>query len=86
MVESDPLTLHPSGNLEGRRGKGTWTFDGQRTLSLTWNDVQEGEGRNWSVQLLPSWDWEKGIQTLVFTGLDERGISIWGKQEAHTES
>jgi arabinan endo-1,5-alpha-L-arabinosidase len=30
--------------------------------------------------LLPSWDWELGRQTLIFTGMDDKGISIWGKR------
>lgn len=86
LIESDQLILHPKGKLEGSRGQGTWKFDGRRTVTLTWNDVAEGEGKSASVQLLPSWDWEKGGQTLVFTGLDERGVSIWGKQKAQRES
>lgn len=84
QVESDKLTLLGKGKLTGSKGNGTWTFDGKRTLTLNWEDPAEGEGRTETVQVLPSWDWEKGVSTLVFTGLDDRGIAIWGKQITRT--
>lgn len=79
QIQSAPLSLSTNYELEGVSGSGTWSFDGLRTLTLVWNDVVQGEGRTEKVQLLPSWDWEKGRQTLVFTGLNEVGISSWGK-------
>ncbi|MFD1266488.1 arabinan endo-1,5-alpha-L-arabinosidase [Paenibacillus motobuensis] len=80
QVESTPLSLFEQGKLQGSLGTGTWNFDGKRTLTLTWDDVAEGDGRVEQVQLLPAWDWERGVKALVFTGLNEKGIAVWGKQ------
>lgn len=80
QIQSTPLCLTADYELEGSNGTGRWSFDGERTLTLVWNDVVEGQGRIEKVLVLPSWDWEKNTQTLVFTGLNENGISSWGKQ------
>ncbi|MCE3199678.1 arabinan endo-1,5-alpha-L-arabinosidase [Paenibacillus sonchi] len=82
QVEPQPLEIHEHGGLTGAYGAGKWTFDGQRTLTLVWNDIPKGEGRFEKVQLLPAWDWEEKRQTLVFTGLNEAGISSWGKKSS----
>lgn len=78
--QSGKLLLKDKGKAEGSRGEGSWSFDGKMTLTLTWDDLAEGEGRTETVQVLPAWDWEKGVGTLVFTGLNERGMAVWGKQ------
>ncbi|KUP25705.1 arabinan endo-1,5-alpha-L-arabinosidase [Paenibacillus sp. DMB5] len=77
---SQLLTLQESGDMMGEHGIGTWSFDGRRTLTLSWNNLSEDEGREEKVQLLPAWDWEKDKPALVFTGLNDNGIAIWGKQ------
>ncbi len=33
-----------------------------------------------SAKILPAWDWENDQPTLVFTGLDEDGMAVWGKK------
>lgn len=86
QIQSALISLSSDFKLEGANGKGSWSFDGRRVLTLVWNDVVEGKGRIEKVQLLPSWDWEKETQTLVFTGLNENGISIWGKQKNGEEN
>lgn len=78
--ESGRLTLHKSGEMEGSLGSGSWSFDGKRTLTLEWEEVETGSGRVEQVQVLPAWDWERNVGALVFTGLNERGTAIWGKQ------
>lgn len=80
QVQSSSITIRDNGSLEGEYGVGQWSFDGKRTLTLIWSDILEGDGRTEKVQLIPSWDWEKNKQTLVFTGLNEIGVSIWGKK------
>ncbi len=82
QVESELLELHENGGLTGAQGTGKWIFDGKRTLTLIWNDLPEGKGRCEKVQLLPSWDWEEDRQTLVFTGMNDDGISSWGKRSS----
>lgn len=80
QIQSAPLRLTSDYSLEGASGTGSWSFDGDRTLTLVWHEVMENEGRIEKVQLLPAWDWEKGTPTLVFTGLNDNGISTWAKK------
>ncbi|MNK42105.1 Extracellular endo-alpha-(1-_5)-L-arabinanase precursor [compost metagenome] len=82
QVESSRIELKSDGSINGPSGHGTWSFDGKYTLNLTWGNPGDGKGKADLVQLLPSWDWEQNRQTLVFTGMDEKGISVWGKQAA----
>ncbi|WP_311083479.1 lipocalin-like domain-containing protein [Paenibacillus polymyxa] len=58
--------------------EGHWSFDGKRTLTMDWSNTSEGTKEE--LLLLPSWDWELGRHTLIFTGMNEKGISIWGKR------
>lgn len=81
---SSKLSLLSDGKLEGSSGSGTWSFDGKYTLTLTWNEPTETGGKVEKVQLLPSWDWEKGVKTLVFTGMSDAGTAVWGKQISAT--
>lgn len=78
--ESSKLTLLKDGSMEGSRGSGSWIFDGKRTLTLTWDDAEAGGGQVETVQVLPAWEWERGGGALAFTGLNDGGIAIWGKQ------
>ncbi|MNI62346.1 Extracellular endo-alpha-(1-_5)-L-arabinanase 2 precursor [compost metagenome] len=82
QISSTPLTIQANGELLGEHGAGQWYFDGQRSLTLLWNDVPAGQGRTEKVQLLPAWDWEEQKQTLVFTGLNDKGLSSWGKRSS----
>jgi arabinan endo-1,5-alpha-L-arabinosidase len=82
QIGSEALTLLANGELFSKQGSGQWYFDGQRSLTLLWNDIAEGEGRTEKVLLLPSWDWEQHKPTLVFTGLNEKGLAIWGKRNS----
>lgn len=82
QVQSAPLVFQDNGNVEGAHGAGQWSLDGNRTLTLVWNDIHQGAGRTEKLQLLPAWDWEQNRATLVFTGLNEIGIASWGKQSS----
>lgn len=78
--ESRQITLLKNGTIESGRGTGSWSFDGKHTLILTWEDVEAGQGRVEKVQVLPAWDWERSLGALVFTGLNDSGTAVWGKQ------
>ncbi|MFD0698241.1 arabinan endo-1,5-alpha-L-arabinosidase [Paenibacillus sp. GCM10027628] len=78
-VKAKPLTLFSNGKAEGEPGSGTWSFDGDHTMTLTWHEG-EAAGRTEELLLLPSWDWELQRPALVFTGLDRSGTAVWGKQ------
>ncbi|WP_026263495.1 arabinan endo-1,5-alpha-L-arabinosidase [Paenibacillus sanguinis] len=82
--ESSQLVLLQTGKTEGSRGSGSWSFDGQRTLTLTWEDVEAGAGRVEQVQVVPAWDWERNAGALVYTGLNDEGVAVWAKQISRT--
>ena len=56
--------------------KGTWQYDGQKQLL---NFSINNENIN-NLIVYYGHDWENEMETIVFTGLDERGRSVWGKR------
>ncbi|UJF32570.1 arabinan endo-1,5-alpha-L-arabinosidase [Paenibacillus hexagrammi] len=78
-VKAKPLILTADGKAEGEPGVGSWKFDGEHTITIEWSGDSVNK-RSEQVLLLPSWDWELNRPSLVFTGLDEQGASVWGKQ------
>ncbi|MDQ0917800.1 arabinan endo-1,5-alpha-L-arabinosidase [Paenibacillus sp. V4I5] len=79
QVESDELKLLKGGKINNSDSKDYWEFDGKHTLTLYWYDGEELASQE-IVMMLPSWDWELNRSTLVFTGMNNRGTAIWGKQ------
>lgn len=82
---SEPIRLLRGGQLESEHGNGKWTFQEPNELTMQWIADNRNEGAPMTEKVLvsPAWDWENDKPTLVFTGMDEKGISIWGK---YTES
>lgn len=80
QIQSSHIKLGADGTIEGSAEQGKWSFDGKFTMTLTWNNPVEDRSKVQRVQLLPSWDWERNRQTLVFTGMDGNGTAVWGKQ------
>jgi arabinan endo-1,5-alpha-L-arabinosidase len=78
QVEAEQLRLEDGGRATSGSLEGHWSFDGRRTLTMDWSNTSEGTKEE--LLLLPSWDWELGRHTLIFTGMNEKGISIWGKR------
>ncbi|WP_300814430.1 arabinan endo-1,5-alpha-L-arabinosidase [uncultured Bacteroides sp.] len=71
---SAPLHLTEGGRLDAEGG--TWTFaEEKQLLSLT----LDGE-RIQNLIVFAGHDWEKEQETILFTGLDARGRSVWGKR------
>jgi arabinan endo-1,5-alpha-L-arabinosidase len=71
---SVPLTLGADGSINGS-AENQWTYsDG--TLILNWAD-----GTVEKVIVKRGRDWEnKVMETLIFTGLNNEGIAVWGKK------
>ena len=56
--------------------KGSWTFaEAGQLLSLT----LDGESVD-NLLVFAGHDWENEKETVLFTGLDSRGRSVWGKR------
>ncbi|MFO8002160.1 MAG: glycoside hydrolase family 43 C-terminal domain-containing protein [Marinilabilia sp.] len=71
MQESELLVLTDDGSVSGAMS-GEWSYDENTCiLSLAENDVIVKKG----------WDWEANPRetTVIFSGLNNEGISLWGK-------
>ena len=69
---SFPLIL----NADGSTDKGTWSFtEKDQTMTLTSDNETF---RN--LFIFAGHDWEKQTRTILFTGLDDEGRSVWGKR------
>ncbi|OMF34741.1 arabinan endo-1,5-alpha-L-arabinosidase [Paenibacillus sp. FSL H8-0548] len=80
QVGSNTITLLKNGKIEGGEPKDYWKFDGDHTLTLYWHDAEGTVISEETVLLLPAWDWERNKAALVFTGMNESGAAVWGKQ------
>ncbi|MDR0894005.1 MAG: arabinan endo-1,5-alpha-L-arabinosidase [Prevotellaceae bacterium] len=68
--------LKNDGSLDGDAG-GKWSFDPQQqTLELR---MPEGEQIT-DLIVFAGHDWERETETVLFTGLDAKGRSVWGKR------
>ena len=63
------------GNTINNSQSNAWTLEGD-TLTLSWNNGQYID------RLIVSWgwDWENRFVTLVYTGMNENSLNIWGKK------
>jgi len=71
---SNHIRVMANGKLEGFGKYRTWSLDGD-TLKFT----STNGNTTVSLQLLRAWDWENHERTIVYTGLNNQGIGIWGK-------
>ena len=72
---STPLKLQAQGALQAEANFTGWKLEGNKLL------LQSDGGRApVSLILSRGWDWENSRETLVFTGLNEKGHSLWGKR------
>lgn len=70
---SKNLKLNEDGSLNDNSAD-TWTFDGD-TLKLNWDGADTQK-----LLVFWGWDWENNCKTILFTGMDESGLCIWGKK------
>ncbi len=79
-VRSKIIQLLPNGEVNDNKNVGKWKFDGDHTLEITWQDHKGKASSVEIIQFIPSWDWELNKPTLVYTGMNNLGEVIWGKQ------
>ncbi|MDL2243559.1 arabinan endo-1,5-alpha-L-arabinosidase [Bacteroidales bacterium OttesenSCG-928-J19] len=70
---STTFTIEPDGNIAGL---GSWSFS-EKTQRL--NLIIQEEAIS-DIVVLAGQDWENEKETILFTGLDSQGRSIWGKK------
>lgn len=68
------MTLHKNGEIEGLNGN--WSFLTEKQLLLLKYSTEEIR----NLIIFAGHDWENGKETILFTGLDSRGRSVWGKR------
>jgi len=68
------LTLAADGTLNGSTAN-TWTYNAP-WLQLNWSD-----GTTEKVFVQKGRDWENKKNTIIFTGLNNAGIAVWGKKK-----
>jgi arabinan endo-1,5-alpha-L-arabinosidase len=69
------VQLQPQGQLAANPHYSGWTLKGT-SLQLQ----PAGQGTPLRLILSRGWDWENRRETIVFTGLNEQGYGVWGKQ------
>ncbi|WP_407669710.1 arabinan endo-1,5-alpha-L-arabinosidase [Paenibacillus kobensis] len=79
--EAEPLKLIADGHVGTKDSKDEWTFDGDHTVTLTWYEEDGSVASTEELLLLPSWDWERDMPVLTFTGLRSDGTGVWGKKQ-----
>jgi arabinan endo-1,5-alpha-L-arabinosidase len=82
LQTSTELILLPKGKVENKE-KSSWELTGDNTLKLSIYDpgVAPDDYWNYSLKVIPAWDWENWNGTLVFTGMDQEGTILWGKKK-----
>ncbi|MBN2213791.1 MAG: glycoside hydrolase family 43 protein [Bacteroidales bacterium] len=68
------LTLHDDSTFNNNSDH-QWTFSNQ-VLEMNWNNVTTDR-----VIVERGWDWERKKETILFTGLNNNGTTIWGKKK-----
>ncbi len=69
------LVFEPEGVLRFGDSTGQWQIKQPNSLRLKLEHAPVVSAR-----ILPAWDWENDKPTLVFTGMDDEGIAVWGKR------
>jgi arabinan endo-1,5-alpha-L-arabinosidase len=74
MIASERIEFSSDNTIKNVSGS-AWSFQ-NNTLNVNFGD---GKGMV-ELKVLNAWDWENSRLTLVFTGLNSSGISVWGKK------
>ncbi len=73
-AESALYSFDGNGNIGGSKGR--WTFDGDSQLL----ELSVGGETIRDLIIHAGHDWEREKETILFTGLDSDGCSVWGKR------
>ena len=74
LQSSAPLTITADGKLNSDAGS-TWTYN------APWLQFNWGNGTTDKVFVQKGRDWENKKNTIIFTGLDNTGLTTWGKKK-----
>jgi len=69
--------LSDDGRLEYKANAGSWKLIDDYTIEI--NLITDKAKELYQAKIIPAWDWENWKPTLVFTGLNQEGVAIWGK-------
>lgn len=72
--KSSLININEGGTISGELS-GTWSFDKKNNMLSI--DIS---GSVMNLHVFEGHDWENQMQTLLFTGLDANGYSVWGKR------
>jgi arabinan endo-1,5-alpha-L-arabinosidase len=68
------ITVNANGTITGNTS-GTWTYN------APWLQIKWSTGSTENVRVDRERDWENKVgTTLVFTGLNDQGVAVWGKK------
>ncbi len=72
VTPSRPLSLARSGTFTMDSLRGRWKLVGGNVVSLS--------ASTWSAELfaVPSWDRDANMPAMALTGVDSRGLCVWG--------
>ncbi|HVW61737.1 MAG TPA: glycoside hydrolase family 43 protein [Puia sp.] len=70
----EDLTIAADGTLNGNAAN-TWTY------SAPWLQLKWSNGTTEKVFVQKGRDWENRKNTIIFTGLNNAGIAVWGKKK-----
>jgi arabinan endo-1,5-alpha-L-arabinosidase len=71
--QSSKLTFLPNGTIHGLKNS-TWKLVGNQLIINKENEPAL------TLYLLNTWDWENSKSTIVYTGLNNKGLGVWGKK------
>lgn len=90
IVEAIPNSLLADGSLSGPSEGQSWRIvdqeDIELRLSYPWFGGETRKLMSCRGSIQPAWDWEMERTTLVYSGLTENGIAVWGKKISSLEA
>ena len=66
------------GNQISGENNGRWFFEDINKIKI--RILMEEEVDEYKGKIIPAWDWEENIPTLVFTAINKNGVALWGKR------
>ena len=76
LEKEQALSTVVSFNADGSAGTAKWSFNARKQLLMLNSDSEEIS----NLIIFAGQDWENEQETILFTGLDNKGCSVWGKR------
>ncbi len=80
VINSEKITLTSGGAITGAK-EGTWSFDGQITLTLNFSD-----GETVTSYVMAAYDRDRDCATLMLSGTNAEGLQRWAKKGTASET